>query len=66
MRDEIKNKLDEHIRQILDKPSISGEDYEMLKQRLAELPAETSNSNFWMYPLLMMLFAGFGGDRHGM
>lgn len=60
----IKAKLEEHIKQILDKPSISNEDYELLKKKLAELPVNNSGweDPFWAVILLAIMF-GFGGGK---
>lgn len=62
MKDEIKNKLDSHIMDILEKPHISNEEYAILKQALSEMPGD-SNWNPVMLPLLMMAFSGFGGGK---
>ena len=62
MKSEIKNKMDEHIQNILAKPSISNEDYALLQQKLSEMPNDNWNS-VWL-PVLMMLFSnGFGGVK---
>ena len=61
MKDEIKNKLDAHIMDILEKPHISNEEYAILKQTLSELPSDNWDP-MWL-PLLMMMFSGFGGGK---
>lgn len=69
MKDDIKNKLDNHIKELLAKPSLTNEDYVLLKQKLSELPADNGNSTWsssmWVI-LMLMLFNGFGGENHGM
>lgn len=63
MKKEIKAKMDEHIKQILEKPSITAEDYSLLERELGKI----SSSNEWFDPfwmiLLMMIFCGFGGKN---
>lgn len=60
----IKAKMADHIQEILNKPSISNEDYELLKQKLAEVSAETSNGMDWFWPIIMMVFSTkFGGGK---
>ena len=54
VKSEIKNKMDEHIQNILAKPSISNEDYALLRQELSEMPSDNWNP-VWL-PVLMMLF----------
>lgn len=61
MKDEIKKKLDEHIKEILAKPHISNEDYDILRQKLSEMPSNSWDP-MWL-PLLMMVFSGFGGGK---
>lgn len=62
MKTEIKNKMDEHIQNILAKPSISNEDYAILRQKLSEMPSDNWPA-MWL-PMLMMLFtSGFGGVK---
>lgn len=66
MRDEIKEKLDNHIKEILSKPYISNEDYALLRQKLSELPASSSGID-WALPLLMLMLSfGFGGEKNGL
>jgi len=62
VRTEIKNKMDEHIQNILAKPSINNEDYAILRQKMSEMPSDNWNP-VWI-PILMMLFSsGFGGAK---
>lgn len=61
MKDEIKNKLDAHIMDILEKPHISNEEYAILKQALSEMPSDNWDPT-WL-PLLMMMLSGFGGGK---
>lgn len=64
MREDMKSKLDEHIKEILSKPTITNEDYGLLKQAMAELPVEKNGwSNTMWIPLLLMLASGFGGAK---
>lgn len=64
MKDEIINKLDEHVKQILSKPVITNEEYALLREKLTELPAKNNqNWDMMKIPLLMMLFSGFGGAK---
>lgn len=66
MKSEIEAKMEEHIRQILEKPSISNEDYELLRRKLTELPADIcdgSGALNWAVPILAMLFSGLGGAK---
>lgn len=64
MKDEIKSKLDEHVKQLLAKPYITNEDYALLRERLSELP-DKNNSGWEMMwvPLMLMLCASFGGTK---
>ncbi len=65
MKDEIKNKMDEHIKHILAKPSISNEDYFLLKGKLSELPRETGfeTGNLWLIVFILMTLLQ-GGQSH--
>jgi len=65
MKDEIKYKLDEHIEYLLSKPTLTTEEYELLKTKLHELPQDNFNNLLWL-PLLMMVFSGMGGERNGL
>lgn len=62
MKDEIKNKLDAHIMDILEKPHISNEEYALLKQALSEMPSDNNWDPMWLF-WLMMIFSGFGGGK---
>lgn len=53
MKDEIKMKLDEHVKEILEKPHISNEDYALLREKLSEMPSDSWDP-MWL-PLLMMV-----------
>lgn len=60
----IKAKMEEHIQEILNKPSISNDDYELLKQKRAEVSAGASNGMDWFWPIIMMVLStGFGGVK---
>jgi len=62
-KDDVRAKLDEHIQQLLNKPSLSPEDYTILRQRLSEYPANGGSD--WMWPILLMtVFSGFGKTEH--
>lgn len=61
MKDEIKMKLDEHVKEILSKPHISNEEYALLREKLSEMP-NNSWDPMWL-PLLMMTLSGFGGGK---
>lgn len=62
MKKEIKAKMDEHIKQILEKPSITAEDYSLLEHELGKMPSSSSwGDPFWM--MLMMIIFGFGGKN---
>ncbi len=64
MKDKIKNKLDEHVIEILAKPTITNEDYTILREKMAELAAkENSGWDMMWISLLMMLFSGLGGAK---
>lgn len=64
MKDKIKNKLDEHVIEILAKPTITNEDYAILREKMAELAAkENSGWDMMWIPLFMMLFSGLGGAK---
>ncbi len=63
MKEKIEIKLEEHIMELLQKPTISNEDYALLKQKLAEFPAEKSNGfDLMLLLLLMMISSGWGGS----
>lgn len=58
----IKAKLDEHIRQILAKPSISRGDYDVLREKLSQIDSSGGfNSSIW--PLFMLLQILYGGKK---
>ncbi len=61
MKDEIKMKLDEHVKEILSKPHISNEDYALLREKLSEMPSDSWDP-MWLSLLIMML-SGFGGGK---
>lgn len=65
MKDDIKNKIDDHIKRLLNKSELSNEDYALLEHRLSEIPVKDNvgSSDFWFFPLLMLLFSGFGGAK---
>lgn len=63
MKKEIKAKMDEHIKQILEKPSITAEDYSLLEHELGKIPSSSGWCDaFWMM-LMMMISSGFGGKN---
>lgn len=63
MKKEIKNKMDEHIKQILDKPYITSEDYDLLEHELEKIPSSNNwGGPFWII-MMMMFFSGFGGKK---
>jgi len=64
MRDNIKRKMDEHIKQILGKPALSNEDYALMREKLSQLPAENGSGNGWYWPALLMMLAMFGGQKN--
>ena len=57
----IKKKMEDHIREILEKPHITGEDYCLLRDYEAEHPEK--QPDLWL-PLLLMLITmgGFHKD----
>lgn len=61
MKDQIKMKLDEHVKEILEKPHISNEDYALLRVKLSEMPNDSWDP-MWLLLLIMML-SGFGGGK---
>lgn len=61
MKDQIKMKLDEHVKEILEKPHISNEDYALLREKLSEMPSDSWDP-MWLLLLIMML-SGFGGGK---
>ncbi len=61
MKDEIKMKLDEHVKEILSKPHISNEEYALLREKLSEMPSDSWDP-MWLL-LLMMMLSGFGGGK---
>lgn len=61
MKDQIKMKLDEHVKEILEKPHISNEDYALLREKLSEMPNDSWDP-MWLLLLIMML-SGFGGGK---
>lgn len=61
MKDQIKTKLDEHIKEILEKPHISNEEYALLREKLSEMPSDSWDP-MWLL-LLMMMLSGFGGGK---
>lgn len=66
MTEEIKRKMDDHIKEILGKPSITNEDYALLKEKMFEIRSNSKSQTNWMWPyLLAMTFFGFGGAQDG-
>lgn len=64
MKKEIKEKMDEHIKQILDKPSITAEDYALLEHEFQKIrSSDTWSDSYWIVPLFMLMFSGFGGKN---
>jgi hypothetical protein len=61
MKDQIKMKLDERVKEILEKPHISNEDYALLREKLSEMPNDSWDP-MWLLLLIMML-SGFGGGK---
>lgn len=75
IRAEIHKKLDEHIRQILEKPTISVEEHNLLEwvdSRYAEMDKKLASTDSgykgnWLLPaLLLFAFSDFGGDKNGL
>ena len=61
---EVLDKLDEHVKHILEKPSISNEDYAVLREKLSEMPTQSGfGDTLWPF-LIAMMFASFGGKRN--
>lgn len=63
MKDEILNKMDEHIKHLLDKPSITNEDYALLDAHAEKLPSPKN----WFDPFLMLIMFmifSIGGHNH--
>ena len=56
-------KLDEHIKHIPEKPSISNEDYALLREKLSEIPTQNGFSTDVMWIMLTIMLLGFGGGR---
>lgn len=65
MKDDIKNKMDDHIKRLLNKSELSNEDYALLEHKLSEFPAKGNawSSDLWFFPLLMLIFSGWGGAK---
>lgn len=74
LRDKIRKKLDEHIQQILDKPTISIEEHqllEMVDKQYADIESEILRSAqtgksvdiMWIFVMLYIILSGFGGDK---
>lgn len=73
IRAEIRKKLDEHIRQILEKPTISTEEHHLLEwveRQYAEADkailgskGKNDKDSLWLPALLFLAFSGFGGDK---
>ena len=61
-REGVNKKMDEHIREILEKPHITNEDYEILRGHAFEHPEKTSKPDLWL-PLFTMLMM-MGGGTH--
>ena len=74
IRTEIRKKLDEHIKQILEKPAISVEEHHLLEwvdSRYAEMDKKLERSDgvqdtSWLFILLFIILYGFGGDKNGL
>ena len=62
-KNDIKAKLDEHVKHILEKPSISNEDYALLREKLSEIPTQNGFAMDMMWAMLIMMISGFGGGR---
>lgn len=63
MKDEIKNKMDEHIKHLLDKPSITNEDYALLEAHAAKLPSHRNGLDPFLMLMMLMIFS-IGGHNH--
>lgn len=59
----IKAKMDKHVQAILDKDTITNEDYRILADALSHTERPRDNSASWMFPLILSLVNGgvFGG-----
>lgn len=62
MKKEIKAKMDEHIKQILEKPSITAEDYSLLEHELEKASSGGWFDPYWIF-IFMIMFSGFGGKN---
>lgn len=73
IRAEIRRKLDEHIKQILEKPTISAEEHHLLEwveRQYAEADKAAQEStdkgfrnSFWVPLMVYLALFGFGGDK---
>lgn len=65
MKDDIKNKMDDHIKRLLSKSELSNEDYALLEHKLSEIPTKDNAgcSDLWMLPILMLMLSSFGGAK---
>lgn len=65
MRKEINEKMADHIKQILDKPFITNEDYAILEHELEKEPANNARfDSFWTLILFFFIFGfDFGGKK---
>lgn len=63
MKDEILNKMDEHIKHLLDKPSITNEDYALLDAHSAKLPSPGNGLDPFLILMMLMVFST-GGHNH--
>ena len=62
-REEIHKKLEEHIRQILEKPTISTEEHALL-ERVDRLYDDSEHKDSsWLFATLFYILFGFGGVK---
>ena len=73
IRAEIRKKLDEHIKQILEKPAISTEEHHLLEwvehqyaeadKVIHDAESKKPTNDFWLPGFLFLALSGFGGDK---